>query len=89
MTATIIDLPSLRSTREERAAERELVQQSYAEIVHIAQCLQPDVDVLDIHRAGVVWRGLRRTWHAAGEPDTFTQFADRVLATISKDRPMC
>ncbi len=82
MTATMIELPSLRSTSEERAAEHELVQACYAEVEHIAVLLQPDADVLDIHRAGVVWRGLRRAWHAAGEPGTFEQFADTVLATV-------
>ncbi len=85
MTATIIELPSLASTPEERAAERHLVQESYAEIVHVAQRLQPDADVLDIHRAGVVWRGLRRTWHAAGEPDTFTEFADMALVAVQQE----
>ncbi len=85
MTATIIDLPSLRSTPEERAAERELVEACYAEIAHVAQCLQPKADVLDIHRAGVVWRGLRRAWHEAGEQEPFTTFAGRVLANVPQE----
>lgn len=86
MSATIIELPSLASTPEDRAAERELVQTSYAEIVHVAQCLQPDADVLDIHRAGCVWRGLRRAWMEAGATDPFPQFAERVLAAVHKEQ---
>jgi hypothetical protein len=82
MTATIIEVPSLRSTPDERAAERQLADHSYAEIEQIAVLLQPDADGLDIHHAGVVWRGLRRAWHMAGEPDTFTAFADAALATV-------
>ncbi len=85
MTATIIEVPSLRSTPEERAAERQLVEACSAEIVHIAQRLQPDADVLDIRRAGVVWRLLRRAWHAAGEPGTFVDFADEQLAVVQED----
>ncbi len=85
MTATIIAVPSLRSTPEDRAAERELVQTSYAEIEHIAQVLQPDADVLDLHHAGVVWRLLRRAWHAAGEPGPFIAFADTALATVHEE----
>ncbi len=87
MSATIIELPSLASTPEERAAEHELVQACYAEIAHVARLLQPDADVLDLHRAGVVWRLLRRTWMEAGEPDTFTQFADHMLATVKREHP--
>ncbi len=85
MSATIIEQPSLRSTPEERAAEHELVQTCYTEIAHVAQCLQPEADELDMHRAGVVWRGLRRAWMEAGEPDTFTQFASRVLANVAQE----
>ncbi len=85
MTVTIIDLPSLRSTPEERAAERQLVEACYAEIAHVARCVQPEADVLDLHRAGVVWRGLRRAWHEAGEPDTFTQFAEQVLTNVAQE----
>jgi len=86
MTATIIELPSLASTPEERAAERELVEACYAEIVHVARCVQPDVNTLDIHRAGVVWRGLRRAWHEAGEQEPFTAFVERVLAAVKKEQ---
>ncbi len=85
MTATIIDLPSLRSTPEDRAAERQLVEACYAEIEYIAQLLQPDAEVLDIHHAGVVWRLLRRAWHRAGEPNTFAQFVDTALATVLEE----
>ncbi len=85
MTATIIELPSLRSTPEDCAAEQQLVSDVYVEIAHVAQRLQSDADMLDIHRAGVVWRGLRRAWHAAGEPDTFTAFADIALATVHEE----
>ncbi len=85
MTATIIALPSLRSTPGDRAAERQLASDSYAEIEHIAVLLQPDADVLDIHRAGVVWRLLRRAWHAAGELGTFTDFADAQLAAVHEE----
>jgi hypothetical protein len=52
---------------------------------HIAVLLQPNADVLDIRRAGVVWRLLRRAWHAAGEPDTFEQFADEQLAAVDQE----
>ncbi len=89
MTATIIDLPSLHSTPEERAAEQQLVEACYAEIAHIAVLLQPNADVLDIRRAGVVWRLLRRAWHAAGEPGTFTDFADEQLAVVQEDAAAC
>ena len=85
MTATIIEVPSLRSTPEERAAERQLASDSYAEIAHIAVLLQPNADELDLHHAGIVWRLLRRAWHMAGEPDTFAQFADTALATVQEE----
>jgi len=85
MTATIIDLPSLASTPEDRAAEAQLGHDVLVEVLHVAQCLQPDVDVLDLHHAGVVWRLLRRAWHAAGEPGTFTEFADTALATVQEE----
>ncbi len=89
MTATIIEVPSLRSTPEERAAEHELVQTCYAEVEHIAVLLQPDADVRDLHRAGVVWRLLRRAWHAAGEPGTFVDFADEQLAVVQEEAAAC
>jgi hypothetical protein len=89
MTATIIEVPSLRSTPEERAAERQLVEACSAEIVHIAQRLQPDEDELDIRRAGIVWRLLRRAWHAADEPGTFTDFADAQLAVVQEEATAC
>lgn len=82
MTATIIELPSLRSTPADRAAEAQLAHDTYAEIVYVARLLQPDVDTLDIHRAGCVWRCLRRAWQEAGEPGTFTTFADTALAVV-------
>ncbi len=85
MTATIVEFPSLASTPEDRAAEHQLVQTCYAEITHIAQQLQPDADVLDMRRAGVVWRDLRRAWHQAGELGTFMAFADEQLATVAKE----
>ncbi len=85
MTATILEVPSLRSTPEERAAERQLVEACYAEIEHIAVLLQPDADEFDLHHAGIVWRLLRRAWHAAGEPDTFEQFADEQLAAVDQE----
>ena len=85
MTATIIELPSLASTPEDRAAEQQLASDSYAEIRHVARRLQPDAEALDIHRAGLVWRGLRRAWHIAGEPGTFEQFADTALATVHEE----
>ncbi len=85
MTATILEVPSLRSTPEERAAERQLVEACYAEIEHIAVLLQPDADVLDLHHAGCVWRLLRRAWHVAGEPGTFVDFADAALATVHEE----
>ncbi len=89
MTATIIEVPSLRSTPDERAAERQFVEACYAEIVHIAQLLQPDADVLDLHHAGCVWRLLRRAWHVAGEPGTFVDFADAQLAVVQEDAATC
>ncbi len=89
MTATIIEVPSLRSTPEDRAAERQLASDSYAEIEHIAVLLQPDADVLDLHHAGVVWRLLRRAWHVAGEPGTFVDFADAQLAVVQEDAATC
>jgi hypothetical protein len=85
MTATIIEVPSLRSTPEDRAAERELANAVLAEVMHIAQRLQPDADVLDLHHAGVVWRLLRRAWHAAGEPDTFVEFANEQVAAVQEE----
>ncbi len=69
----------------EDAANQAVADSVYAEILHVAACLQPDADELDIHRAGCVWRGLRRAWHEARETESFTQFADRVLATIGKE----
>ncbi len=89
MTATIIDLPSLHSTPEERAAEQQLVEACYAEIAHIAVLLQPDADELDLHHAGIVWRLLRRAWHQAGEPGTFTDFADAQLAVVQEEATAC
>lgn len=58
---------------------------AYAEIEHIAQHLQPDANVLDVSRAGVVWRSLRRAWHAAGESGTFVDFADEQLAAVHEE----
>ncbi len=83
MTATIIDLPSLRSMPDERAAEQDLANAVLAEIMHIAQRVQPDAEELDLHHAGCVWRGLRRAWHMAGEPGTFVAFVDTALATVA------
>jgi hypothetical protein len=85
MTATIIEVPSLASTPKDRAAERQLASDSYAEIAHIAVLLQADADELDLHHAGMVWRLLRRAWHAAGEPDTFTAFVDTQLAVVEQE----
>ncbi len=76
-------------TADERAAEDNLQQHSaaaaYAEILHIAHRLQPDADVLDIRRPGVVWQGLRQAWHQAGEPDTFAAFADEQLVAVQEE----
>jgi len=74
------------TTAEDLAAEDAVQQQyaaaAYAEILHIAQRMWPDADVLDVRYAGQVWAPLRRAWVAAGEPGTFAQFADRALATL-------
>lgn len=85
MTATIIEVPSLRSTPEDRAAEAQLGHDVMVEVLHIARLLQPDADVLDLHRAGCVWRCLRQAWHIADEPGTFAAFADTALATVHKE----
>ncbi len=67
----------------EDAAHTQYAAVAWAEIRYVAQCLQPDEDVLDTRRAGLEWARLRRAWVAAGEPDTFGAFADTALATLN------
>jgi hypothetical protein len=63
----------------ENAVQQQYAGAGYAEILHVAQRLEPDADVLDVRRAGQVWAPLRRAWVAAGEPGTLEQFADTAL----------
>lgn len=63
----------------EDAAQQQFAAAAYAEILHVAQQLQPDADTLDVRQAGRVWAPLKRAWLAAGEPGTFAQFAETAL----------
>lgn len=84
MTATIIPFPMLDGLTAEDAAQRQFAAAAWREILHVAERLQPDADVLDVRRAGQVWARVRRAWVAAGELSTFGEFADQALATAEQ-----
>ena len=69
----------------EDAAQRQYAAAAWREILHVAQRIQPDADVLDVRRAGQVWAPLKRAWIAAGEPGTFVAFADTALRTVHEE----
>jgi hypothetical protein len=78
-----MSITSAEEVAAEDAVQRQFAATAYAEVLHVAQLLQPDADVLNVRCVGQVWVRLRRAWVAAGEPDTFTQFADTALEQLA------
>lgn len=73
-------ITSVEDLAAEDALQAQYAATAWREILHIAQCLQPDAGVLDVRRAGQVWAPLRRAWVAAGEVESFMEFVDAQLA---------
>lgn len=69
----------------EDAAQAQYAAVAWREVLHVAQRVQPDADVLDTRRANLVWAPLKRAHIAAGEPGTFMEFADTALATVHEE----
>ncbi len=54
-----MSITSAEEVAAEDAVQRQFAATAYAEVLHVAQRLQPDADVLDVRRAGQVWARLR------------------------------